>query len=93
MIHKLFKNRVALNPELGRVRAVASAIVSHEQINKTKSVVFNFLMPYFQRILLSNNSVLDINFIVKTIIWHKYCYMYQYFRSTDVNTAKLRHYY
>ena len=46
----LFGNRVALNPGLGGVRDVASAIISHEQINKTESAIFKLWMLCFQRI-------------------------------------------
>ena len=52
MIIKLsFESRVALNPGLGGMRDVASAVISHEQTQyKTESAVFKLWMLYFQRI-------------------------------------------
>ena len=46
-----FGSRVALNPGLGGVRDVASAIISHEQTQSKPSLLFsNFGCGYFQRI-------------------------------------------
>ena len=49
-IQHLFGNRVGLNPGLGGVRDVASAIISMNRLNKTDFSIFKLWMLCFQRI-------------------------------------------
>ena len=50
----LFGTRVALNPGLGGVRDVASAIISHEQTQSNRVCCFQTLDVVFPKDLLSD---------------------------------------
>ena len=50
----LFGNRVALNPELGGVRDVAFAIISHEQTQSNRVCCFQTLDEVFPKDVFSD---------------------------------------
>ena len=53
----LFGNRVALNPGLGAVRDVASAIISHEQTQSNRVCYFQTLDAVFPKDPLSDHLI------------------------------------